>query len=125
MEQTIRRSGRIPGWGQVRFVGHAMRKAVAAMLALKDKGFEEEKEWRLVVDEGRPRRFRTGRFGILPYCAIPLCLPSQEPPFTDVYIGPHPEPNVAHGALFDFLRTDSKIGNPAERIKQSAIPYRY
>ena len=125
MELSVLRAKRIPNFGGLTFLHHSLRKAIAAMLALKDKGFEEEHEWRLVVDEDAPSRFRTGRFGILPYCPIPLCLPSEKVAFTDVYIGPHPEPGVAENALWGFLRVESTVKGLRERIRQSAIPYRY
>ena len=97
------------------------------MLAIKNGGFEEEGEWRLVVEGAKntPPRFRTGRFGILPYYGIPLCSQSEKVTFTDVYMGPHAEPEVAERALFLFLCAEANAGTMQNRIKRSAIPYRY
>jgi hypothetical protein len=111
------------------FLDRVFRKINAGMLALKDSGFKEENEWRLVVEgEGKiALDFRPGRFGIMPYRKLPLCKQSEKAEFREVYIGPHPEPDTAREALDSFLSEHAKrSGHPAhDRIKDSSIPYRY
>jgi hypothetical protein len=99
------------------------------MLAIKESGFKEENEWRLVVEpKGRGSlSFRTGRFGILPYCAVPLCEPSGRVQFTNLFIGPNLEPDTARNAAHRFLDQHADHRGPLslDLIKDSKIPYRY
>ena len=127
MEASHRRSKRFDGLGQLGFLGRTSHKVVAAMASIKNGGFAEEGEWRLVLEEAKntPPRFRTGRFGILPYYGIPLCSRSEKVTFTDVYMGPHAEPGVAERALILFLNAEANAGTLQNRIKRSATPYRY
>src|ERR1700733_5797020 len=81
-----------------------LARIAAGMLAIKDQVFQEEKEWRLVIDSAE-WSFRTGRFGILPYFAIPLCDNSENLTFEDLYVGPHPEPDIARDTVQEFIRS--------------------
>ena len=57
------------------------------MARVKEPSFSEEKEWRLLVVEGRPERilFRAGAAGVVPYVEIALPEPS---PVREIVIGP-------------------------------------
>jgi hypothetical protein len=109
------------------FLSKGHNKIDAVMLAFKDKGFSEENEWRLIVDptEQTPLRFRSGRFGILPYCGVPLCKQGL-PRLSHVIVGPTPEPEVAKRAIFDLLaRKSGGWANLSTPVTHSEIPYRY
>jgi hypothetical protein len=127
MALSRRRSERFDWVAQLGFLGSTSRKVLAAMLAIKNGGFEEEGEWRLVVEgvKDTPQRFRSGRFGVLPYYAVPLCSQSQSVPFAEVFMGPQAEPDVAERALCLFLGTEVNAATLSGRIKRSGIPYRY
>jgi hypothetical protein len=57
------------------------------MARVKEPSFSEEKEWRLLVVEGRPERilFRVAPTGVAPYVEIALPEPS---PVREIVIGP-------------------------------------
>ncbi len=127
-ENRRRNSGLLKGCKSLAYFFHISRKIEAAMLAIKDQGFREENEWRLVITDGNSKAvdFRSGRFGVLPYRAVPLCGPSELPHFADIYVGPHIEPETAKSALRSLL---AKCAAPCidldKKIKDSGIPYRY
>jgi hypothetical protein len=133
LENVSRRAKRFRGCEGIAFFATAGFKATAAMLAIKDRGFKEENEWRLVVGEGKrsPLCFRSGRYGVLPYCVVPLCDPTKKVTFSEIYIGPNPEPDVARDALMRLLNDNAVIpvrrsGNTvSSRIENSGIPFRY
>lgn len=109
-------------------MGRVNEKLVAGLLAMKHEGFQEEEEWRLVgqSSEAVPLRFPPGRFGVVPYCALPLCSATNHPTFDRVYIGPTSEPEVARDALEDFLESSTLLATDRDsKIRQSAIPFRY
>lgn len=97
--------------------------AVRVMLAIKHHSFREEQEWRLVGECDQPR-FRSGRFGIMPYSAIPLCGADQKPSFEKIYVGPNAEPGLATDAVHRFLSAYAET-NPHDRIVNSEVPYRH
>jgi hypothetical protein len=133
IENASRRAQRLREWKGLSFYARISFRAAAAMLAIKDRGFKEESEWRLVVGAGdrSPLRFRSGRYGVLPYCVVPLCDPSEKVALSEICIGPNPEPNVARDALMQLLNGNALIpvrtsGNTASlRIENSGIPFRY
>ena len=86
----------------------------------------EEKEWRLVGDPHvhAPLKHRPGRFGVLPYCELPLCANSEEPPLQQIIVGPNDEPKVAKAAVLGLLHRLGKSFDP-NRILISKIPLRY
>jgi hypothetical protein len=97
------------------------------MLAIKDSSFEEEQEWRLVgYAPGQiPLRFRTGRYGIVSYCALPLCGPDDKPTVADIYVGPNDNVEEAIITVRDFLRqTISQHSEYLNKVIASGIPYR-
>lgn len=133
IENASRRAKRLREWKDLTFYARISFRATAAMLAIKDKGFKEESEWRLVVGAGdrSPLGFKSGRYGVLPYCVVPLCDPSKKVTFSEIYIGPNPEPDVARDALMRLLNGNAVIpvrrsGNTVSlRIENSGIPFRY
>jgi len=128
VEDSWRRAKRFEGWNHLGFLAHINRKVSAAMLAIKDKGFKEESEWRLVVSAGRdqPVSYRSGRFGIMPYYVVPLCGASEKLRFEEIYIGPNTEPMVARDALMGLLLKNAQPPRLlTESIKVSEIPFRY
>ena len=87
------------------------------MSALKHKGFEEEKEWRLVSQYPEEAlygvSFRSGRFGITPYFELPI---------DEIIIGPTSNRTVSRAAL-DILLSKSEM--VVGRIKISNTPLRH
>jgi hypothetical protein len=74
---------------------------------LKNPGFEEEREWRLVVpfDEMysvAPDSFRASRFGISPF--IELQTTNRLLPLAEIYMGPRVERDRGIVALVELLR---------------------
>jgi hypothetical protein len=101
-------------------------KAFAVLLALKHEGFREEQEWRLVsLDSDLPLKFRPGRFGIVPYCAIPLCKPGEKLGLANVYVGPNAAPDIATAAVRELLWLHTRHHpHPQPEVIASQIPYR-
>lgn len=97
------------------------------MAALKHRGFEEEREWRLVSQYPEEAlygvAFRPGRFGITPYFALPLNLKEDEGLHIDeIVIGPTAN-RVASRAALDVLLAKREIA--VGRIKISQTPLRH
>jgi hypothetical protein len=95
---------------------------------LKDGGFSEEKEWRLVLPQEaimlptkHPLEFRPTRDTLVPYIAYPLLSPNQEGPIfcKDLILGPGSHPS-AEISVNLFLRKHeiTTLARP------SKIPYR-
>jgi hypothetical protein len=104
------------------------RRAIAVMLAMKDKGFGEECEWRMVLalDDRNPVRFRSGRFGVTPYCALPLCAPGWQIRLEEVWLGPNTGTETAYASLRSLLGCHLKLfTRNTGTIKVSDVPYRY
>lgn len=132
MERVWARDKSLKGCRGWNFFLRMTAKLQAVMLALKDPSFSEEEEWRLVGGTSKtiPRMFRPGRFGIVPYCAIPLCKPDDKPSLARVFIGPNLEPAVAKIAVEDLLRDettpfihDKSVAKT--EVVESGIPYRW
>ncbi len=112
--------------GFMNFYERLTVKAFAVLLALKHEGFKEEQEWRLVsLDSLLPLKFRTGRFGIVPYSGIPLCKPGEKLGLANVYIGPNAAPDIATAAVRELVgRHTRHHAHPQPEIIASQIPYR-
>jgi len=84
-------------------------RVTPVLLALKDKSFEEEREWRLVGSKPNhlALNFRSGRFGVVPFCEIPLCADKEKLRLRHVYIGPNAEPDIAVEAVRALLWEES------------------
>jgi hypothetical protein len=90
--------------GFLAFYERLAQTAFAVLLALKHEGFREEQEWRLIsLDSQLPARFRPGRFGIVPYCAVPLCKPGEKLGLANVYVGPNAAPELAKAAVQELV----------------------
>ena len=75
---------------------------------------------------GAPKlKNRPGRFGVLPYCELPLCPAGEPVPFHHVVVGPNAEPRIAKDAVWKMLQ--EMLGASAElsRVVISRIPFRY
>jgi len=84
-------------WGALIYLGLL---AFSVLVALKNQGFREEQEWRLVGFDLQKERLklRQGRFGVVPYCALPLCPPGKKLSLCRVYVGPNEQPVIARAA---------------------------
>jgi hypothetical protein len=91
---------------------------------LKDPGFAEEEEWRLVrrsssgVEEGG---FREGRSGVVPYVELALRRGINPLSLATVVVGPNPHPELAQRAVEELLRVK---GVTCSLVSRSAIPFR-
>lgn len=90
---------------------------------IKDKGFQEEQEWRLISIDGigyNDVNFRTGVSFIVPY--FPLELLNLEDIISSIIIGPTPHPKISQDTLgmLLFKKNFSKI-----RLPISDVPYRF
>jgi hypothetical protein len=96
------------------------------MSALKHKGFEEEKEWRLVSQYPEEAlygvSFRSGRFGITPYFELPMAKGDGPRQIDEIIIGPTSNRTVSRAAL-DILLSKSEM--VVGRIKISNTPLRH
>lgn len=103
------------------------RRVLATLLAIKNSGFSEECEWRLVcVFDQPPLFFRAGRFGITPFVKIPLCADTAKMTLEKIWIGPNLEPDAAATALRQLLTFLGIKGRKADcKLRRSEIPYRY
>lgn len=101
--------------------------ALALVIAAsKHRGFEEEREWRLVSQYPAEAlygvSFRSGRFGVTPYFELPMG-PGDGPSFIDeITIGPTSSSKESARAAVDLLfsRSKTQIGS----IKFSKTPLR-
>jgi hypothetical protein len=96
---------------------------LAYFALFKHPGFEEEREWRLVArlyDRALIRKFRTGRFGIIPY--IELTSPrGNNLPIAKICQGPTADPVSAKYSL-DMILRDRKYAGV--KVDVSKIPFR-
>jgi hypothetical protein len=97
------------------------------MAALKHRGFEEEREWRLVSQYPEEALygvgFRSGRFGVTPYFELPLTLKEDDSRQIDeIVIGPTSNRVASRAALDVFL---GKRGIAVGGIKVSPTPLRH
>jgi len=92
---------------------------------LKDPGFSEESEWRLVTRgelEGTTAPlFREGRSGLVPYVELPLRLDEKPLTLKTVIVGPNPHVQLARQTAEALLRS---YGVAFEDVAASGIPFR-
>lgn len=95
------------------------------LAALKDPGFEEECEWRLVVHDSLHGRtepeFREGRGGIVPFIRLPFGPGEVAPPVKRVVIGPTPHGDLARASVEGFLKQQADVN---VEVVISRVPYR-
>lgn len=94
--------------------------SMMVLAAIKDPGFEEECEWRLVSLQGKPDDFRAGRHGIVPYLKLAYGGADQLR-LTSVRVGPNSDQVAATTALRSLL---VDAGVPDLDVSSSAIPLR-
>ncbi len=90
---------------------------------IKDKGFQEEQEWRLISGKGigyEDVNFRAGVSFIIPY--FPLKLPAIKDIISSVTIGPTPHPNIAQETLSMLL---FKENFSRLKLPISEVPFRF
>lgn len=98
--------------------------AATWLAQVKHDAFQEESEWRLIVDRGddKDRQFRAGRLGLIPY--RPLYFPitkGGEPSITEIVVGPGGERQLRKAAVEQLLE---KIGSTKTEVVLSEAPFR-
>lgn len=89
---------------------------------LKDQGFKEEKEWRIITEHPRASyelSFREGQSYIIPYFNFSIENPKKL--IKSIRIGPTPHPDISEDTLQLFLY---KQNLSKTIIKRTSIPYR-
>jgi hypothetical protein len=95
---------------------------------LKDKSFEEEKEWRIVSafrPSGTRLKFRAGRMTLIPYSEFQLTDPENEAetlPIASICVGPSPNSAESLSAIKALLEQEKM--SESVRVIPSRIPYR-
>jgi hypothetical protein len=89
------------------------------MARVKEPSFSEEREWRLLVIEGRPERilFRLGPTGVVPYVEVALPEPSA---VREIVIGPSAEQRL-HRRAVEQLLARRGYGGVAIRDSESSL----
>ena len=90
---------------------------------IKDTGFQEEQEWRLVSKDAilyDKVEFRKGISYLIPY--FPLTLSPLPNLLSSIIVGPSPHPQISEETLRMLL---SKQGLSKTKIVHSKIPFRY
>jgi len=109
--------------------GVALKMVVSELaVVMKNPGFSEEHEWRLVFSTmgpggHAPTKFRSSRFGLTPYVEITT---HAVLPLRSVTRGPKLDSQEAHVALFRFLTGAGfkMLGDDPVKIQKSQIAYR-
>ena len=101
-------------------VARLYRNTVTVMAAIKDKGFEEEDEWRIVSIHPEVVRFRPGRHGIVPYTPIDIA-PDGFLKLNEIWLGPNSDADTASSALTLLLKTS---GFENVTLEKSETPIR-
>jgi hypothetical protein len=96
---------------------------IAALL--KDKGFEEEEEWRLVSGEKNPTdsnfEFRASKSTLIPYFKIGMNFEKDKQGISEIIVGPTPNQQLA---LQSARILHYKQWNRPTKILNSKLPYR-
>lgn len=104
----------------------ARRLAVLAS-CIKDVGFQEEREWRLVrVVTNRypappPLQFRAGARNLIPFTEYKLATTPRKLPLTTIVVGPSPHLPASRNCLALFLQ---EYGLKRVRVVESRVPFR-
>ena len=127
LDRMRRRSASMKGLKGLGLLLRSSARVEVALAAIKDGGFVEEKEWRLVGAAGAQAklRHRSGRFGVLPYCELPLCAPGEKMPLHHVVVGPSVEPRITTEAVSGMLREMLGASFDPSMVAISRIPFRY
>lgn len=106
-------------------LGICWRRLLAEILRLKNHGFVEEGEWRLVLlpaPDNSLARFRFGPGGLVPYFPIPLVLDDGPLPIGRITVGPGNNAHLSLLAAEMLLGTRGIHSNGV--VVPSKIPYR-
>lgn len=98
--------------------------ASTSLAQVKHEAFEEESEWRLIVDLGRGKdgQFRAGRIGLIPYRKLHFPITkSGEPLVSKIVIGPGGDRGLRIESLERLLE---KIGSTGTEVLTSEAPFR-
>lgn len=90
---------------------------------IKDPGFEEEKEWRLLLTtDGRPEvvKFRGGSTGLVPY--VSARWPREA--LKEIIVGPGPDLELRADAVRQLLRSNLDVDGSGIVVTTSSIPFR-
>jgi len=90
---------------------------------IKDPGFKEEKEWRLLLTtDGRPEvvEFRGGSTGLVPY--VSARWPREA--LKEIIVGPGPDLELRADAVRQLLRSNPDIDESGVAVTTSSIPFR-
>jgi hypothetical protein len=104
-------------------------KLLMVAAALKHQGFKEEQEWRFVGlgSSASAHCFREGRFGIVPFCKIPLCREDQGIKVNEIIIGPTGDRSaalMAVGTMLWFYADDYDPSRVPPIYRATETPYR-
>lgn len=101
---------------------------LTAAACFKNPGFEEEKEWRLVLrafagaTKGVMKKFRPGAGTIVPYIEFPLTPDGGHLPIRIIVAGPSPSLSVHSDALGELIAASNLAGDMMRGA--SIIPFR-
>lgn len=106
-------------------IGDFIGKFLNLVSTIKNKGFEEEVEWRLVsyqpvMSSDKNFNFRPGKSMIIPYYSLPINLSC----ITEIIIGPSPHPELVKDAVGGLIHKYNLKLLKNWKINLSAIPYR-
>ena len=101
----------------------AMQKFVRFAPYFKDRGFKDEREWRMVAFlSANDTRIglRAGRSTLIPYVPVELRSRTEDSPVWEVRVGPTPHPELAMDAMSHLFQV-AKVRNG---ITRTMLPYR-
>lgn len=112
-----------------RNAGHDFANRLARIAPLiKDKSFEEEKEWRLVAQNVSPQdlEYRPGESMIIPYYTIPIGDESKFDSIGQITVGPTPHPQLSLTSAMSLIATAMTLNGSGSGVafKVTDIPFR-
>jgi hypothetical protein len=113
----------LDGADEADFWYQAVVSAVELAMSFKDRGFREEQEWRLLATHPvSVRKYRAGRWGIVPYVEIPF----EEECVSEIWLGPSLGHRHAQYTFREFLSREygAFAGGSRIPVLRSVIPYR-
>lgn len=92
---------------------------------LKDRAFEEEREWRMIsrpyFDDTPALRFRPGKFMMIPYLEFHLTNSGEQLEIAEIVVGPSANWKLANESVIQFL-TNRKV--KWRSVRPSHVPFR-
>ncbi len=103
-------------------------KIIEVLPILKNKAFEEEKEWRVIIDlagtDLSEIKFRVGKTVPIPYIEVDLKNEGGKLPIESIMIGPTPNKDESLKSV-NFFKFRERISNRSNlKVEHSDIPYR-